>query len=313
MKKGFTLIELIFVIVILSIISMFGANLYTKIYKSYSDARTMSGLQFRTDTALLAITSRLENRIKDSLIGRKSADNSFVGIDSVAEDHDILEWIGQSVESKNLGTNNPRIPGWSGFIDLQNPRTTRDTTSTTGAGTLISNGSNIPEALRIIQHLTGENSFGVVFKGSVVPDIQNAFGFDVNTHNCTNVAQATAATDPEEIRITNFENNNSKVQISNQYYLAHTAYAVVPENITQYTSNGQNYNQFDLVLRYDYQPWRGQTYLDGRRALIARNVTMFRFKDENGAVALKLCIREDKDEVQSDDVDSIVCKSQVVY
>ncbi|WP_366112820.1 prepilin-type N-terminal cleavage/methylation domain-containing protein, partial [uncultured Campylobacter sp.] len=35
MKKGFTLIELVFVIVVLGIISMFGADLYTKIYKSY--------------------------------------------------------------------------------------------------------------------------------------------------------------------------------------------------------------------------------------------------------------------------------------
>ena len=64
MKRGFTLIELVFVIVVLGIISMFGADLYTKIYKSYVHVRAVNQLEARTQNAMMLITNRLEDRIK---------------------------------------------------------------------------------------------------------------------------------------------------------------------------------------------------------------------------------------------------------
>lgn len=77
MKRGFTLIELVFVIVVLGIISMFGADLYTKIYKSYVHVRAVNQLEARTQNAMMLITNRLEDRIKSSTIGRELQTNEF--------------------------------------------------------------------------------------------------------------------------------------------------------------------------------------------------------------------------------------------
>ena len=103
MKRGFTLIELVFVIVVLGIISMFGADLYTKIYKSYVHVRAVNQLEARTQNAMMLITNRLEDRIKSSTIGRDLAVNDFVPISDLTNPRfDILEWIGQSVETRNI-------------------------------------------------------------------------------------------------------------------------------------------------------------------------------------------------------------------
>ena len=70
MKKAFTLIELVFVIVVFGIISMFGADLYTQIYRSYVHTRALNQLEARTQNAITLISGRLEDRIKGTVIGR---------------------------------------------------------------------------------------------------------------------------------------------------------------------------------------------------------------------------------------------------
>ena len=120
MKKGFTLIELVMVIVILGIISMFGADLYQQIYKSYLHTRALNQLESRTQNAITLISNRLENRIYGRTIFREhdvvtGGDmTDFINISAAQARHDVLEWVGQSVETKDIASNKP---GWSGFID----------------------------------------------------------------------------------------------------------------------------------------------------------------------------------------------------
>ena len=42
-------------------------------------------------------------------------------------------------------------------------------------------------------------------------------------------------------------------------------------------------------------------------------MSLFRFKDDNGAVALKLCMRDDGRNFDPAELDLNVCKAQVVY
>ena len=357
MKKGFTLIELVFVIVVLGIISMFGADLYTKIYKSYVHVRAVNQLEARTQNAMMLITNRLEDRIKSSTIGRELSSNEFVPISDLTDPkYDILEWIGQSVETRNI---NKRTPGWSGFMSMSQLRDDKWKAGIEDAGyigntraefNMVSLGSDFPQVARIVQNLrataynTPSNNtqvaviFRVVTNDASPTSVGIGFGYDravkANGSNRVLIAVGTPSAagsgnmEGETIRINQYPlnpNNDNSQEFSEQYYIAHSAYAIVPDlggrdSIVYMRDNAGNVlsKNFDLVLKYNYRPWStvandANSYNVASSALLAEDVSLFRFKDDNGAVALKLCMRDDGRNFDPAELDLNVCKAQVVY
>ena len=322
-KKAFTLIELIFVIVIFAIISMFGADLYTKIYESYIQTRAMNQLEARTGNVLSMISSRLEDRIRGTEIGRIQTTNAFVPIRFVGETHDVLEWLGQSIESKSL-VGNAATPGnsigWSGFADLGSVAgLVRATAATAASFSFTTQGSHLNTAVNVIQNIKGNQNFAIIFRNIANSDpfLRDSFGYD--GVNANNVAIANAA-NANTINVTNYPGRINPIsggletKWSEQYYLTHSAYAIVPTPVDG-TAHPQGGKVFDLELRYNYEPWNRQSYDDANTAsaIIARDVSLFRFRDDNGAVAMKLCMRDNGRNLDPNRVDLIVCKSQVVY
>ena len=353
MKKGFTLIELVFVIVVLGIISMFGADLYTKIYKSYIHVRAVNQLEARTQNAIMLITNRLEDRIKSSTIGRDLAVNDFVPISALDNPrYDILEWIGQSVETRNI---NKRTPGWSGFMSMSQLRDDTWTANAQNAGyiadtkvafDMVSLGSDFPRVARIVQNLraTTYNKpstntqvaviFKVVTNDASPTSVNIGFGYDRRVKDdgsnrvliAVGTPSTTANTDSienETITINQYPlnpNNDNSQEFSEQYYIAHSAYAIVPDQVVTYTRDnaGNLSKNFNLLLKYNYRPWStaekdANSYDKASSALLAEDVSLFRFKDDNGAVALKLCMRDDGRNFDPAELDLNVCKAQVVY
>ena len=353
MKRGFTLIELVFVIVVLGIISMFGADLYTKIYKSYVHVRAVNQLEARTQNAMMLITNRLEDRIKSSTIGRELSSNQFVPISALDDPkYDILEWIGQSVETRNI---NKRTPGWSGFMSMSQLRDDKWKTGTEDAGyigntratfNMVSLGSDFPQVANIVGNLRateyGKSStntqvaviFRVVTNDASPTSVGIGFGYDrkvdVNGSNRVLIAVGTPSAagsgsmEGETITINQYPlnpNNDKSQEFSEQYYIAHSAYAIVPDQVVTYMKNNAGKvlsKNFNLLLKYNYRPWStvekdANSYDKASSALLAEDVSLFKFKDDNGAVALKLCMRDDGRNFDPSELDLNVCKAQVVY
>lgn len=352
MKRGFTLIELVFVIVVLGIISMFGADLYTKIYKSYVHVRAVNQLEARTQNAMMLITNRLEDRIKSSTIGRDLAVNDFVPISDLTNPRfDILEWIGQSVETRNI---NQRTPGWSGFMSMSQLRDSTWTADANNAGyiadtraafNMVSLGSDFPRVARIVRNLratayntpSNNTQVAVIFR-AVTNDasptsVGIGFGYDravwADGRNRVLIAVGTPSAagsgsiQGETITINQYPfnpNNANSQEFSEQYYIAHSAYAIVPDQVVTYTKDnaGNLSKNFNLLLKYNYRPWStvagdATSYNRASSSLLAEDVSLFRFKDDNGAVALKLCMRDDGRNFDPSELDLNVCKAQVVY
>ena len=354
MKRGFTLIELVIVIVVLGIISMFGADLYTKIYKSYVHVRAVNQLEARTQNAMMLITNRLEDRIKSSTIGRDLAVNDFVPISDLTNPRfDILEWIGQSVETRNI---NQRTPGWSGFMSMSQLRDTTWVADTNNAGyiadtrtpfNMVSLGSNFPQVARIVGNLRATTYnrpstntqiaviFRVVTNDASPTSVNIGFGYDGRVEDDGSNRVLIAVGTPsnagsgsiqgETIAINQYPfnpNNANSQEFSEQYYIAHSAYAIVPDQVEIYTKDraGDLSKNFNLLLKYNYRPWStvagdAHSYNNNNTgsALLAEDVSLFRFKDDNGAVALKLCMRDDGRNFDPAELDLNVCKAQVVY
>ncbi|VYS77776.1 prepilin-type N-terminal cleavage/methylation domain-containing protein [Campylobacter ureolyticus] len=290
-KKAFTLIELILVIVILAILSLIGSNIYTNVYKNYLTSKIVDEVEDKTQLALDQIASRLSDRVKQATIGRKSSNpNDIVLVyDSrLQQDHDILEWIGQSTQSRNLaGANVDSSIGWSGFLDMgiyENDRR-------------ILIGGRLSAAINVINSISRGQSqnLAMIFQGiSTTKEV--GYGF--------------RGENPNKIMVFNMPNNGARItlardymggEISDRYQIAHSAYAIVPEN-------------GNLYLYYDYRPWTGQTYRNGIKSLLVENVTLFRFRGFSASgMDLKLCVNAGAQKHGVTDNRFVVCKTKVVF
>lgn len=301
-KKGFTLLELVVVIVITGALTYMGTEIALNIYKNYLQSRAINTLETQTEIVLEQISKRLAIRVKGSSIGRKkNSYEDFISLQdpSLNQDYNILEWISYSYESFQNG-------GWSGFADLKNTMTSRTGVS---EGTILTPQSNLGLANNDISDLTNKkatlknNKVGVIFKG-IPTDIKTSFGFD-GSNTADSIAIVKDALDDITLKI-DFPQGN---QISEQYYLLHTAYAVVP-------SNPSNNGDFDLMLHYNYRPWiAGEKYnsTETSKQILATNVTRFNFTSVDGMVVLKLCIRDAGRSLNKDEAEVTVCKTKAIY
>ncbi|WP_103633039.1 prepilin-type N-terminal cleavage/methylation domain-containing protein [Campylobacter concisus] len=307
MKRAFTLLELVVVIVVLGIIAMMSFNAIMNIYSNYFQTRTVNELETQTEIALEQISKRLEHRIKPSVIARKT-DGAFLALNdsgvNLNAEYEILEFIPYAYEIFNDVPSDNKAGRYSGYADLAN--------SSPATG-LISPGSNfttgVVETIKDLTCREDTNATCVDFKNKdggvaaifsdVYYDVQNSFGYK-GVSNLDIAKVGVKSIDGDTLEISGFANK----QISEQYHLAYTANAIVPEQSAdpKDAANGV----FDLNLYYDYRPWMGQGYKNGEKATLAKNVTRFVFTEKNGVIVLKLCMRAKNSEIT-------ICKSKAVY
>ena len=325
MKRAFTLLELVVVIVVLGIIAMMSFNAIMNIYSNYFQTRTVNELETQTEIALEQISKRLEHRIKPSVIARKT-DGEFLALNdnrvNLNANYEILEFIPYAYEIFNdvisLDANDHVIEQggkagrYSGYADLA---------KSSPATGLISPGSNFTTGVvETIKDITCRNETrdatcvdftkkdgGVVaIFSDVYYNVQSSFGYSNGTVPVSldiakvGVKGGQSGLNGNTLEISGFGGK----QISEQYHLAYTANAIVPEQSAdpKDAANGV----FDLNLYYDYRPWMGQGYKDGEKATLAKNVTRFVFTEKNGVIVLKLCMRAKNSEIT-------ICKSKAVY
>lgn len=310
MKRAFTLLELVVVIVVLGIIAMMSFNAIMNIYSNYFQAKTVNELETQTEIALEQISKRLEHRIKPSVIARKT-DGDFLALNdnrvNLDAKYEILEFIPYAYEIFNdVPSGSNKAGRYSGYADLA---------KSSPATGLISPGSNFStEVVETIKDLTcrddTRNDKCVDFTkkdGGVVAifsdiyyNVQDSFGYKGDITKLDIAKVGVKSTDGNTLEISGFDGK----QISEQYHLAYTANAIVPEQSAdpKDAANGV----FDLNLYYDYRPWMGQGYKNGEKATLAKNVTRFVFTEKNGVIVLKLCMRAKNSEIT-------ICKSKAVY
>lgn len=294
MRRAFTLIELILVIVILGIVGMMSFEMILNVYRNYAQSRAINTLETRTELALEQISKLLSYRIKESVIARESANfNNILPLSDsgLGPTYDVLEFIPYAYEAYNAGV-------YSGIADLSvsNPVANRNR--------LITPGSNLAAGVNMFGDLTnGSVNFdtaqhvGIIFKG-VAYDVRRSFGY-IGAGNLDMTTAQQGADDTTLILPDAFNGIASE-----QYHLAYTAYALAPAN--QDAARGD----FTLNLHYNYRPWLGNRYNNASVSPIAQNVTQFNFTEQNGVVVLKLCLRDGSGDNSSN---FVVCKTKAVY
>jgi len=300
-KKAFTMIELIFVIIVLGIVSSIGAGIIANVYESYITQRAVHNASIKTELAINQLANRLTYRIDRSMIARLpqagAVDYISVGVNPTIyparsvptaklNSHSALEWI--NYDNDNFSTY--KNPTWSGFVDLN--RTAGNPTKTTAVRTP---GSKLN---KLTNYYNGLQKRAIIFLGTTsyyddgAGDIRdysplcmyNANGciFPVSIAGNTKLTLGTGATDGDRTA--------GNMIYTEFYQLASSAFAIVPENNRILPDTTVRVH--DLVLYYGYQPWAGEGYKDGSRSVLLEDVSVFRFRKEDNAIRLKICTVE---------------------
>ena len=282
-KNAFTMIELIMVIVVLGIVASIGASMIAQTYQSYIMQKAIHNASFKTELVVNTVANRLAYRIDTSVVARRpgqvanviAADiYSLINIPPAQNTiFTILEWVNY----ENDGFTATGTPGWSGFADLNNST----------FATLSSPGSNFAVENTIRAELGFAGNPAIMFMGG-----SGIYRTDTNnSYDATCIYQSAGCMFPVALAGTTLtfsggDRSAGNMQYSEFYQLAATAYAVVPSN--PHTING--INVWDLYLHSNYQPWDGENYTGAtRQSLLARDVSVFRFKQEPNSVRIKIC------------------------
>jgi len=255
-RHAFTMLELIFTIVILGIVSSISAEIIAKVYENYIIQRAHARASMKTELAALQIANRLRYAIPGTVYRIKNDDTLEIlesALTGNGDDYKGFQWVGYAGDSFEAVTSSAdRSSGWSGFIDLDDPSTD------------ISNLKTPASNLNLTNTIIGNLSPGGY-------SIANAY---VYFPNHTYYPVASVAND-----VITLNDVNSKV-LYEQYKLAWSSYALVVEN------NG------DLNLYYDF-PAVPATARGATKELLLKGVKTFKFKGAGRTIRFKICVDEE--------------------
>ena len=272
-KRAFTMIEIIFVIVVLGIVSSIGAEIIANVYKNYVLQRAQHSASIKSELATLQIANRLRYAIPGSVLRIKNDGT----LEDVTQPFDVsdsdkyigLKWV--AYDGDSFETN--RVPGWSGFCDV--------TPSTKSK--LVTVGGNLALTDRIIQNLSGGDK-----------SIADAYIYFPDAIDSSGMPKAYAIDKSSDGNIS-FDSPSDFVE--EHYKLAWTSYALVVEG-------------GDLYLYYDFDATPNADYQNGKKSLMMKNITTFKFKGEGGVVRFKICKEEP---IGDTDKNITSCKEKAVF
>lgn len=307
-KRAFTFIELIFVIVIMAVIAKFGMEFLAQAYRNYLYQHIDAKLHEQSAAAVEYIASKLQYRIKDSVIIRKGSDFKALEGEESATDYDVLEWIAYDIEG--FRGESDAAPLWSGLIDKEYAHQAATPTDIYSPGTDTSKVNELLEALSPRDKGVDNAAIYIMSSDS---DVKLDYGWDGaitdQTHalhpikkDDANISKFVSIWDDKDFTLLNSELKDAR------YKLCQTAYAIEYD-----TSDSDNKK---LILHYDYRPWMGEKYNDEetKKAVIMEHVSTFRKRQSFGVIKIQVCTkssfvkRADTDEEQYS-----VCKEKTIY
>jgi len=286
MKKAFSLIEVIFVLVILGIVASISSQIIVQVYESYILQNALYKTSTKTELVATQIVNRLTYAISGTTIAKDTNRTGTVeGLDWIklkdipATDNNFttIEWIGYDNDSFSAGA----TPYWSGVANYE----------TASRSSFITPASQLSKVATIMSNLTnGKITLADANHSAAVIFMQKAnqyktgeeyspacMGLIDNNTSCIFRVSRNSDTN------LSFPDALPKI-VTERYKLAASAYALVPEKNEE--------NDYNLTLYYNYQPWNGERYTDGEESLLMTNMSVFKFTENGGVIQLKLCATE---------------------
>lgn len=200
-RKAFSMIELIFVIVVLGIVASLGAEMIAKVYHSYIIQKAQHNAYLKTELAALQVANRLGYLVPGTLyrIENNGTTESFLAGQSLtSHEYKGFQWVAADMDGFNYYDSANNKMGWSGFCDVDNSTSTSISTP----------GSDIATAGTIISNLGGDINNSILYFPYTDYNVSGGSGENITLDSAIPAGG----------------------KIKEHYKLAWTSYAVVREN-----------------------------------------------------------------------------------
>ncbi len=270
MRAGFTLLEMIFVVVISGILSIGSFKAFSALYVRSAKAKAVTDLSLQSQLVLDRLSVLLYNRIPNSVIGYDGSDCD--PIEELNGNNVVLEWLGLADDALLQGF-------YDGFVDMN------------ASSSPVLSTPNISTSIN-------PTNMNLIFAGSFddgsedIAACSGAFGWHGGG---SSLSYGFSIPSANHIR---FNAGDVPSVIYEKYYLADGAYAVTRgEDITDISNCGLNESDFKnfnttLFLFYEYYPYKGETYCgdggSGKVVVLAEDVSGFRASYVNDTIVLSI-------------------------
>ena len=330
MKKGFTLLEIIIVLVITAIIFSISGDIINSIYQRYKKQEAINRLENRINLRLKELQTLLTNRIDNSLIALQcNVDNNgcyngdiifWKRLSEVKPDEQNLYpavefMVSDPLIRRGAWDNDHMQLGYSGMIDLKN-----STNNGNGSFSLkiLDSNFDIVDKLekekikeyepdysgdpfldkRAVLVFSGPDGFGEFFSDS------NSFGYYKTTPS--SIFEITGYTQSNENVFANVKElkYNQYADAYERFFIVDNTIALIPKK----QSNGF----YSLYLFDNYYPWLGQTFAkNGIPHLFLTNISNLSFKEDLNKIVINLCLI-DPNLKTSDGKYIQICKEKII-
>ncbi len=325
-KKAFSLIEVIFVLIILGIVASIVSQIIVQVYENYILQKAIYKVSIKTELVANEIVNRLTYRIQGTTIskdhqkfldykngGATPTDADWLAIEDLpiaGTKYTTIEWIGYDNDSFSSHS----TPNWSGVADYKDANSSKDA----NRSGFLTNGSNLGNVSTIMSTLSNgkvdlsqnkpaglifmendnyyneSNEYNPLCMGMIPEDGNSSTNCIFPVYNDGN----------RVLKFTRNRDINNTIRpkiITERYKLAWSAYAIAPE------PDGKGL--FNLFLYSNYQPWNGDSYIDNdiTKHVLMRNVSVFKFSENGGVIHFKLCATE-----LLGDTNISTCKEKVI-
>lgn len=271
MKKAFTLVEIIFVLVIMSVLSAGTFKAVEAIYTRSAQAKALTDLSLQSQIVLDQLSVLLYNRIPNSVIGYSPSTSTCEPISELTTARPVIEWLAMADDALLLGA-------YDGFVDMNASVKATFTLSTPGSVNI------------------NEPNLNLVFAGAFdggseeISACSGAFGWHGNDSNLSYDITMGAGT-------INITDSVKPDLIYEKYYLTHTAYAVARGADLDLSSAciadlGVPVDANTLFFFYNYHPYAtpSQSFCadggEGSVTILAQDVTAFTAQAVNDVIRL---------------------------
>ena len=313
MVRAFTLIEAIFVIVVLSIITMIGVRITTELYKRNYIAKEVSNFAFLTQQTEDILSERLYNRIPLTVIGYNPSTHDFKYIGEIESDdnYTVFEWISDSFDAK-------KDLNLSGFIDMaksKKPILYAKDFHKNFIEEVEQNKFNTSKKLEDITAIIFAGSFDRGEEASL-DDYNNSFGWHGHKHKYVfRIDEINQSGDDANISL-----KDDTDRIYEKFYLVDSAYAIALKRDLNKSAwkcdvPWEKFKDNDMLLFYNYRPWDGDTFCadnngtpEGNVTLLLNNVNGFKIRSVNSHLEILINMKSRKG-----DINISVSKQKVAF